>query len=65
MNRIARVFSGAADFTRVNPWGLVLMAIGIVLALLRIQSLSARQAFIFKIAGLLVCAGGALLAIIA
>ena len=65
MTWFSHVFSGTVDFSRINPWGLVLMLIGIVLALLRIKKLSPRHALILKLAGLLICAGGALLAIIA
>ncbi len=64
MDWISKVFSGAVDWTRVNPVGLVLMAAGIVLALLRNPRLSSGQVLALRLSGLLVCAGGALLAIL-
>lgn len=64
MDGLDSVFSGGVDFSRINPLGLVLMVIGIIIALLRVKKLSAGQSVILKLSGLLICAGGALLAII-
>lgn len=71
MQWLKNVFSGAADASRVNPAGLVLMAVGVALAALagRIarrfceKSPDAARNLI-KLIGMLICAGGALLAIL-
>lgn len=65
-----KVFSGAVDASRVNPAGLILMLLGVAIAALagRIahrfkpdSQQGARNAV--KVLGLLICAGGALAAI--
>ena len=60
-----RIFSGSVDFARVNPWGIALMAIGALTAILagRIaRRIGSKNGF--KVIGLLLCAGGAMLAIL-
>ena len=68
---LSSLFSGGLDVGRVNPWGLALMALGIVLVALArpLSSMLPRTrppkyAVAVKLAGLVVCAGGALLAIL-
>ena len=60
-----RIFSGGVDFARVNPWGIALMAIGVVTAILAgkiAEKVGSRN--LNKVVGLCVCAGGAMLAIL-
>ena len=60
-----RIFSGGVDFARVNPWGIALMAIGVVIVILaeRIAKKIGNKN-LNKIIGMLICAGGAMLAIL-
>ena len=60
-----RIFSGGVDFARVNPWGIALMAIGaltVILAGKIAEKIGSRNTN--KVIGLLICAGGAMLAIL-
>ena len=68
---LSSLFSGGLDVGRVNPWGLALMALGIALVALArpLSSMLSRTrppkyAVAVKLAGLFVCAGGALIAIL-
>lgn len=71
MTWLDRLFSGGVSIGRVNPWGLALMALGAALIVLArplsaLLSHAEPQKYLLpaKIAGLLVCAGGALIAIL-
>ena len=62
-----RFFSGAADFSRVNPAGLIIMAIALALSFLAdpvSRKLKMHRGTV-KVISLIICAGGALLAILA
>ncbi len=71
MEWLNRVFSASVDASRVNPIGLVLMLAAVLLAALsgriarraRPQG-SAACAAVIKLCALIICAGGALLAIL-
>lgn len=71
MQQLKSVFSGAVDASKVNPWGLMLMLLGVLAAALaqrlaakiRPESPEAARNAV-KLVGMLVCAGGALLAIL-
>lgn len=60
-----RIFSGGVDLSRVNPWGIALMAIGVLTVILA-GKIAQRigSANLNKVIGLCICAGGALLAIL-
>lgn len=71
MDWLKNVFSGGIDASRVHPAGLLVMLLGIALAAL--GGTIARKLYpqspefpraILKIAGLIICAGGAMLAIL-
>ena len=60
-----RIFSGGVDFARVNPWGIALMALGAAIVIFAekiARKIGSRN--LNKIIGLLICAGGAMLAIL-
>jgi len=63
---LERIFSGsAADLGRWNPWGLVVMALGVALAALsgRLSAGRERRKMALKLIALLIVAAGALLAV--
>lgn len=72
MDSIKRILSGAkVDISRVNPFGLILMAAAV--AMVALADMLARKIHpeapkgtrnTIKIIGLVICAGGALLAIL-
>ena len=71
MDWLKNIFSGGVDASRVHPAGLLMMLCGIALAALGgtiAQKLypqaSGVPRVILKIAGLIICAGGAMLAIL-
>ena len=67
MNRLNSIFSGAMDVTRVNPLGLAVMALALGMIFLSgwiSKKQSALSANAIKIIALVICAGGALLAIL-
>ena len=61
-----RIFTGAIDASRVNPLGLALMALALLLAALSgvIAGKTPLSKGTVKIMALVICAGGALLAIL-
>ena len=61
-----RIFTGAIDASRVNPRGLALMALALLLAALSgaIAGKIPLSKGTVKIMALVICAGGALLAIL-
>lgn len=71
MQWLKQVFSGAADASRVNPYGIVMMLCAVALVCLagRIAKRLRPEAVegtknALKLAGMVICAGGALLAIL-
>ena len=64
-----KIFTGGFDLSRVRPGGLILMAAGVLLAVLA-GKLAARSAkkegltLLLKLVGFAICAGGALVAIL-
>ena len=71
MQWLKQVFSGAADASRVNPYGMVMMLSAVALVCLagRIAKRLRPEAVegtknALKLAGMVSCAGGALLAIL-
>lgn len=58
----AKVFTGGLDFSRVNPAGLIVMAVGAAICLFAGRRTENRN--VPKLIGLIICAGGALLAIL-
>jgi hypothetical protein len=67
MELLNRIFSGSMDASRVNPGGLTVMLLAIVLVFLS-GWISKKQSVLsvnaIKIIALVICAGGALLAIL-
>ena len=61
-----RIFTGSVDASRVNPLGIVLMALALLLAALSgvIAGKTPLSKDTVKIMALVICAGGALLAIL-
>ena len=71
MQWLNKVFSGAADASRVNPLGIALMLASVALVCLagriarRLRPEAGEGAKnVIKLIGMLICAGGALLAIL-
>lgn len=67
MELLNRIFSGSMDASRVNPGGLIVMVLALVLVFLS-GWISKKQGILsanaIKIIALVICAGGALLAIL-
>ena len=69
MNFISKIFSAPADASRIHPAGILLMLAAVILALFaekiarRFPNAEQTKNTI-KIVGLILCAGGALLAIL-
>ena len=67
MDWLNSIFSGSADASRVNPVGLAVMALALVVLFLSgwiSKKHPALSANAIKIISLIICAGGALLAIL-
>lgn len=67
MDWLKNVFNEGVSLARVNPFGLVLMAIAVVVVLFagKISAKLIRLSInTIKVIGLLICAGGAMLAIL-
>ena len=67
MDWLNGIFSGSMDASRVNPAGLLVMTLSVALAVLSKRISKRRPAFsenTIKIISLVICAGGALLAIL-
>ena len=64
---MGRIFSGAVDFSRLSPAGLIVMAAALLPACFSgfIASRTGISKNAIKVISLIICAGGALLAILA